>query len=94
MLVKGKWPLKVFLPLKVIEADGRISATIQPSVHLPVTASKGEGNKERNPGQTCGYFRGMLDFQPPPLLPSVAEVLLCVLVVVNEAILNTVMKMK
>lgn len=86
MPAKVKWPQKGVLPRKVNEADGRMMLMIQPFVQQLVRVGKSEGNKERKiranlPGQRDV---SSVDVTHPTslLFPSVAEVLLCVLVVV------------
>lgn len=91
MPVKAKWSLKVFLPLKVNEVDGIIML-------LPTNPQFTKTRTKEIQGKPAGTSEGCIavDVTLPtsPLLPSVTGVLLCVLVVVNEAILNTVMKKK
>lgn len=81
--VKLKWPLKGFLRLKVNEADGRMM--LRPSsplfsgqlVQAKVRATRRE-SQGKHPGTSEGCFPVDVILPTSPLLPSVAEVLLCI----------------
>lgn len=88
--------MKVFLPLKV-KADFQCCDPSSPLFESQLGQTKVRAIRREIQGEPAGTFRGMYlcpcyTSSLPLLLHTVAEVFTCVLVVVNEAILNTVMK--